>query len=173
MWLPDLLRCSNTPRAAWPRRAVLAAALAVAACGFTPVYGPQGAGQAIFGQIATREPRSADDFAFDRRLTERLGTLTQTAYQLDYTLRIASVGQAITPDEVTTRYSLNGTAAFTLTDTSGSVVTRGQVSSFTSYSATGTPVATVAAERDARNRLARMLADQVVTRLMAAAPTGP
>lgn len=152
---------------------VLAGALALTACGFTPVYGPQGTGHTLFGQIATRTPQTADEFAFDRRLTERLGTVTNSRYQLTYTLRTASVGQAITPEEVTTRYSLNGTAVFTLTDSTGQTVTDGQVSSFTSYSATGTPVATVAAERDARNRLARMLADQVVTRLLATAPKGP
>ena len=72
---------------------------------------------------------------------------------------------------MTTRYSLNGSADFRLTDAaSGATVTEGQVSSFTSYSTTGTTVATLTAEYDARQRLARMLADQVVTRLLAAAP---
>ena len=74
-------------------------------------------------------------------------------------------------DRITTRYSLNGSADFTLTDaTTGATVTKGQVSTFTSYSTTGTTVATLTAEYDARQRLARMLADQVVTRLLAAAP---
>lgn len=81
------------------------------------------------------------------------------------------VSQAITSDEVTTRYSLNGTADFVLTEqASGQQVTRGQVSTFTSYSTTGTTIATMSAEQDAHDRLARMLADQVVTRLLAIDP---
>ncbi len=81
------------------------------------------------------------------------------------------VPQAITPDQDTTRYSLNGTASYTLTDaTTRATVAQGQVSSFTSYSAVGTIIATTAAERDARQRLGTMLADQVVTRLLAAVP---
>ena len=53
---------------------------------------------------------------------------------------------------------------------SGRTVARGQVSSFTSYSTTGTTIATLAAEQDAHKRLARLLADQVVTRLLALDP---
>ena len=79
--------------------------------------------------------------------------------------------QAITPDEVTTRFSLNGTAAYRLTDAaSGAVVAQGEVSNFTSHSTVGTVIATTAAEADARGRLAVMLADQVVTRLLATVP---
>ena len=154
------------------RRAVLAGGLALltlSACGLTPVYGPGGAATRLWGQVRPADPRSIDDFAFNRRLAERLGGEGDT-YALDYRLRVGVVAQGITPDEVTTRYSLNGTADFTLTDASGAQVVAGQVSNFTSYSTTGTTVATLAAEADARGRLARMLADQVVTRLLAAVP---
>ena len=155
----------------WSRRAVLAAAPALAACGFQPVYGPGGAGTRLQGQVRVADPRTADDYAFLRRLTERLGPEEAARYELTYARRIASVGQAITPDEVTTRYSLNGTAAYTLTDAAtGAVVAQGEVSNFSSYSAEGTVIATNAAEQDARGRLAVMLADQVVTRLLATVP---
>ena len=153
------------------RRAVLAAMLALAACGFTPVYGPGGAGTKLHGQVRVADPVTQDDYAFLRRMTERLGPDASSRYDLAYQLRIAVVPQAITPDEVTTRYSLNGTAAFRLTETAtGRLVTEGEVSNFTSHSAVGSVVATVAAEQDARNRLAVMLADQVMTRLLAATP---
>lgn len=155
----------------WSRRAILAAALAVAACGFTPVYGPGGAGTRLQGQVRVADPVTADDYAFLRRMTERLGPTRDARYQLAYSLRIAVVPQAITPDEVTTRFSLNGTAVYTLTDSnSGTTVAQGEVSNFTSHSTVGTVIATSAAEQDARQRLAIMLADQVVTRLLATAP---
>lgn len=155
----------------WSRRAVLAAGLALAACGFQPVYAPGGAGTRLQGQVRVADPRTIDDYAFLRRLTERLGPEGAVRYDLAYALRIATVAQAITEDEVTTRYSLNGTAAYTLTESAtGAVVARGEVSNFASYSTVGTVIATNAAEGDARGRLAVMLADQVVTRLLATVP---
>lgn len=155
----------------WSRRGVILAGLALAGCGFSPVYGPDGVGARLFGQIRTADPKTPDDFSFAGRIAERMGPDSDARFALDYRLRIAVVPQAITPDEITTRYALNGSADFTLTESaSGRVVTRGQVSSFTSYSTTGTTIATMAAEQDAHERLARMLADQVVTRLMAVDP---
>lgn len=155
----------------WSRRAVLGAALLGGACGFTPVYGPGGAGTRLHGQVRVADPVTADDYAFLRRMTERLGPAESGRYELAYSLRIAVVPQAITPDEVTTRFSLNGTAIWTLTDSaSGATVAKGEVSNFTSHSTVGTVIATSAAERDARQRLAVMLADQVVTRLLASVP---
>lgn len=156
MWLPD-------------RRTVLLAALAVAGCGLSPVYGPGGAGGKLFGKVRPRDPGTPLDFVFNRRLSERLGPEDAAVYDLDYQINAGVVAQAITPDEVTTRYSLNGTADFALTGPDGAVITQGRVSSFTSYSTTGTTISTLAAEGDARERLALMLADQVVTRLLAAA----
>lgn len=150
------------------------AALALAGCGFTPVHAPGGPGQRLFGKVRTTDPQTIDDFAFVRRITERLGPESDALYALDYRLRIAIVPQAITPDEeVTTRYALNGSADFTLTEIAGGgVVTRGQVDNFTSYSTTGTTIATMSAEQDAHDRLAYMLADQVVTRLYGAVAAG-
>lgn len=155
----------------WSRRAVLAAALLAGACGFTPVYGPGGAGTRLQGQVRVADPVTADDYVFLRRMTERLGPAESGRYELNYSLRVAVVPQAITADEVTTRFSLNGTAAYRLTDsTSGATVAQGEVSNFTSHSTVGTVVATSAAEQAARARLAVMLADQVATRLLAVAP---
>ena len=152
----------------WSRRLALTTVLTLAACGFEPVYGPGGAGTRLQGQVRVADPRTADDYAFLRRMTERLGPEETARYDLGYRLQIASVGQAITPDEVTTRYSLNGTATYTLTDAAtGAVLAQGEVSNFSSYSTEGTVIATNAAEQDARGRLAVMLADQVVTRLLA------
>ena len=155
----------------WSRRAALAVALLAAGCGFTPVYGPGGAGTRLHGQVRVADPQTTDDYAFLRRMTERLGPAETGRYDLAYTLRVAALPQAITPDEVTTRFSLNGTATYRLTDSAtGATVAQGEVSNFTSHSTVGTVIATNAAEQDARNRLAVMLADQVVTRLLATVP---
>lgn len=114
------------------------------------------------------------DFAFLRQITDRLGRADSPEFELTYRLRIAVVPQAITPEEVTTRYALNGTAGYVLTDLdTNQVVAQGQVSNFSSYSTTGTTIATMSAEQDAHDRLAVMLADQVVTRLYGAVPAQP
>lgn len=158
------------------RRAVLlglGAALVLAGCGLTPVYGPGGGGARLFGKVRPRDPDTPLDFVFNQRLAERIGPDDAAVYDLDYRISATVAAQAITPDEVTTRYSLNGTADFTLTGPGGQVITQGRVSSFTSYSTTGTTVSTLAAEGGARERLALMLADQVVTRLLAAASKLP
>jgi len=155
----------------WSRRAFVLGALALAACGFAPVYGPGGTGGRLFGKVRTADPNSPDDFAFAGRIAERLGPEASASYELAWQMRIAVVPQAITPEEVTTRYALNGSAYYTLTElATGRAVTRGQVSSFTSYSTTGTTIATMTAEQDAHKRLARLLADMVVTRLLAVDP---
>lgn len=160
MWSPD-------------RRAALLALAALAGCGLTPVYGPAGGGGRLFGKVRPRDPETPLNFVFNHRLAERLGPEDAAVYDLDYRISAGVVSQAITPDEVTTRYSLNGTADFVLTGPDGAEITRGRVSSFTSYSTTGTTISTLAAEGDARERLALMLADQVVTRLLAAATRLP
>lgn len=160
-------------RASLPRRTALLGILALSACGLTPVYGPNGGGTKFFAKIRPRDPKDYQEFAFNRRLAERIGPDGEAVYELDYRMSIGVVPQAITPDEVTTRYSLNGTVEFALKNSAGSVLTSGRVSSFTSYSTTDTTIATLSAERDARERLARMLADQVVTRLLAASASLP
>ncbi|MFD1880440.1 LPS assembly lipoprotein LptE [Paracoccus pacificus] len=146
-------------------------AVGLAACGFTPVYGPGGGGTRLFGKVRPVDPVDGDGFMFVRRISERLGPDQGAVYALDYRITTATVPQAITPDQDTTRYALNGTVDFSLTEiATGRKITSGQASSFTSYSASGTVIATTAAERDAHQRLAVMLADQVITRLLAAAP---
>ncbi|AXC49043.1 hypothetical protein DRW48_04475 [Paracoccus suum] len=152
------------------RRAVIAgfgAVLALAACGFTPAYGPAGSGGKLRGRVRLQDPKTPDDFAFNARMAERLGG-EGSGYTLSYGLTLAATPQIRSLDDMTSRFALNGQASFRLTDAAGKIVTEGEVSSFSSYAASGTTVATVAAEADARARLATMLADQVMTRLLAA-----
>ena len=158
------------------RRAFLAltGAAALAACGFTPAYGPQGGGAALLGGVEADTPQTRDDFALVRRLSERLGPAQNPRYRLAYSVGTDVLGQAITPDNATTRYSLTGLADYTLHDSAtDAVLLTGRVTSFTSWSATGSNVATLAAEEDAHERLMRMLADQIVTRLLAQAGSLP
>lgn len=144
----------------------LAGALALAGCGFTPVYGPGGAGTALRNAVRVDDPVSRSDFQFLRAVEEILGPPTAPRYALAYTIETEEVGGGDVQDFGATRVQIFGTAAFTLTDTaSGQTVAQGEVAGNTAYSTTGTQLASFTAAEDAESRLMRMLADSVVTRL--------
>ncbi|MCX7565667.1 LPS assembly lipoprotein LptE [Sulfitobacter sp. F26169L] len=152
------------------RRTLIALPLVLAACGFTPVYGPDGSGSQLRGQVLVQEPSSQAGYLLTQRLETRLGRSGSAArYALDITITLEEDGLAINAAGDIIRFNLTGIVDFALRDTvAGSVVTSGKVRNFTAYSATGTTVATLAAERDAVERLMIILADQITARLYAA-----
>ena len=147
------------------RRIALLGLLALAGCGFTPVYGPGSTARALRDSVQITAPETVEGYRLLQALRDRLGDSTGTAYDLSVTLDISEVAAATTPDGSTTRYTLPGRASYVLTTLAGITLTQGTVDSFTSYSATGTTVATSTAQADARARLAQLLADQIVARL--------
>ncbi|NEX46747.1 LPS assembly lipoprotein LptE [Pseudotabrizicola algicola] len=150
------------------RRSVLFAPLALMACGFAPAYGPGGAARALEGRIRVADPNDKLGFDLVERLEERLGRPQAPRFDLAYTIVTKAETLGITPENAITRYHLTGHIDWTLTSRdSGQRVTGGRVQGFTAYSATGSTVAGLAAEQDAAFRLMRMLADQIVTRLIA------
>lgn len=155
------------------RRTALGALLALGACGFTPVYAPGGAGERLRGRIAVEAPETPDGARLGARLEDRLGLATVPAAILAVSLDIETSPAAITPDGSTTRYDIVGRAAWTLTRADGTVLAESEETGFAGYSATGSTVALATAEADAQARLAILLADAIVTRLLLAAPDLP
>jgi LPS-assembly lipoprotein len=152
------------------RRTFLFAPLALAACGFTPAYAPGGAATRLMGTVRAADPSNKNAFDFVERVEERLGRPEAARYDLAYSIVTETVGVGITPDNRITRYNLKGAIDWTLSDTAtGARITGGRVQSFTAFAATGSTVAGLAAEEDAAYRLMRLLADQIVTRLVAEA----
>lgn len=145
------------------------AAAALTACGFAPAYGPQGSAGQLQSRVRMSDPTDKASFDLVERLEARLGRPNTEVYDLAYVITTKAIGVGITTDGSTTRYNLTGKVDWTLTErSSGTRLTGGTVNSFTSYSATGSTVAGLAAEEDAALRLMRILADQIVTRLIAA-----
>lgn len=144
----------------------------MAACGFTPAYGPEGPGTALRGQITLAEPSDRDGFEFRNRLEDRLGRAQgATRYRMNYSIATEPVGAGVQPSGAITRYTLRGKAKYVLvTEATGQTAASGVVESFTSWSTSGSTVATLASEEDANRRLMIILADQVVARVLAAAP---
>jgi LPS-assembly lipoprotein len=153
------------------RRAVLALLIALPACGFTPAYAPGGPAAGLQNSIRIDDPTDKNAFDLVERLEERLGRPQAAPYRLGYTITTSPIGVGISPENAITRYNLTGSVDWSLTDATGARIAGGRVDNFTSYSATGSTVAGLAAEEDASFRLMRILADQIVIRLIATAPT--
>ncbi len=147
----------------------LAGAGALSACGFRPAYAPGGPAVGLKGDIRVADPYDKNGFDLVERLEERLGPPRSPRFVLTYGIGIQSVGVAVTPDLSITRYNLNGTVTWQLVPVGGgAAVASGEARNFTSFSATGTTVASVTtAQVDATRRLMRILADAIVTELVA------
>lgn len=150
------------------RRSLIILPFVLAACGFTPVYGPGGSGAALYGSVSLPAPSSEESYLLHRNLEERLGHSEAPKYHLTLKQRLQRQGQAVTVTGEITRFSLIGHVEYSLASlTDGSVVSSGKVDNFTGYSATGSTVETFAAENDALERLMAILADQIVAQLHA------
>ena len=113
------------------RRAVLAgmgaaASTAVlAACGFSPAYGPNGIGTRLRNQIVADAPDSRTEYAFVAQLEDRLGRNLSAPYALRYALTTSEDGVAITADQVTQRYHIAGQLTYSVVEqASQTVLTR-------------------------------------------------
>ncbi len=151
------------------RRFLLLAPLALAACGFQPVYAPGGSGTRLQNRVQVSEPNDRSTYLLVRQIEERLGRATDPAYNLTLNLSTWIAGLGIDPAGNTNRYNLIGLAGYTLSDiSSGQAIVSGSINNFTGYFAAGSTVQTLAAERDARERLMVIIGDQLVARLLAA-----
>jgi LPS-assembly lipoprotein len=155
-----------------PRFSALILVLAlggVSACGFRPLYGE------VAGAVGD-ERLAAVDIALiaDRsgqivrnRLLTRMqpaGEVAPSTHQLDVDLSESSIGLAVERDETATRTNITVTAQIALTDlANGEIVLLQSVSSYTSYDTLTAEYATLSAERDARERALRDLADRIAT----------
>lgn len=158
---------SNRPT----RRIALLGLLGLAGCGFAPIYGD---GAAIQGAFAFETDESILGFRLRARLKDRLGQPSSAKFVLKASLDASERAAAITEDGDTSRLNVIGAATWSLTDlTTNQQIETGKVEAFTSYSATGSTVATQTAKDDARARLAVILADMIVTRVLLATADHP
>lgn len=148
--------------------AALALTLTFAACGFEPVYGPGGTGTKLQNRVLVDTPIDREGFLLVRQLEERLGRAGDPAYRLAIELTVREEDRAIDPDGDIRRFHVIGEAEYALSDAeTGAVLLSDDVGNFVGYSATGTTVATLAAQRDATERLMTILADEIVLQLQA------
>lgn len=159
------------------RRLLLAAAtaLALAACGFTPLYAPGAPASRMAGRVDVAVLEGEPGFILRERLTERLGPPAAPTHRLEVRLELRRYGVALTQQNVTTQFDVIGTAEYRLVPLAGGpAVAAGEVRAVTGFSApelqTASAFASLAAEDDAERRLAVDLAERIVQRLALAAP---
>lgn len=144
----------------------------LAGCGFTPAYGPNGVANDLLNSILIDKPNNHDTYLLNRHLETRLGRSVNPTFAMSTKITVTEEQMAISANNITNRFNVIGQVEFSLRDlASDTVTTTGTVNSFTGYSATGTTAATQAAAHDARERLMVILADQIITRLIATTPT--
>ena len=145
--------------------------MALAACGFSPLYGgPENRNinqELAYVNITSIEER--DGQIIHNFLLDRLNPSGRRA-DSRYTLSVAvsrtthEIGLKFT--EEATRAKLTLIARYFLTrDTDGKILAEGSVRSVNSYNISDSEFARVASERDATERAAREVSDEIKTRL--------
>ena len=144
--------------------------MALTACGFAPVYGTDGSANVLMGSVLVQEPKTRDGYLLTKQLESLLGRTTDPRFDLGLEITTTLETLNINAEGDIERYNLIGSATYTLRDKqTGKITASGRVNSFTGYSATGTTVATQAAQQDAQKRLMTILADLIITNLIATA----
>ena len=171
----------------WHRAVRIAAAavlsLALAGC-FTPLYGPTASGERLDAVLAAIEVDPVETPAAFDRLSHYLRS--ELVFDLNgsgeavpkrYKLAVAYAQQVTSPiiDAATGRAqsaTVLGEATYTLLTLDGKVVTSGKAFGNATYDRSQQRFATVRAARDADIRLAKVLSEQIRTRVAAALATG-
>lgn len=151
------------------RRIFLLSLVALAGCGFQPVHAPGGPAHGLRGRIAVASPSDEEGRALARRLEDRLGLAQSDDLLLSADIRLREEAEGFLADGSISRYMVLGEVEWQL-HRGEEVVRRGRERAFTGYSATSTTVATIFAQRDARERLMVILADRIVADLLSGAP---
>lgn len=170
-----------------PRRlgCVVAAVLSLASGGcLRPLYGPTASGQPLAAAMAAVDVEPVQSAAGQERLGHYLRS--ELTFNLDgsgqpspkrYRLAMTASERVQTPivNSVTGRAdsaTVMVAVVYKLTAVDGRTVAEGTAQSSASYDRTSQRFASVRAARDAEIRLARVLADQIRTRLSTALLTG-
>ena len=119
-------------------------------------------------RVLVDQPNDRSGYLLVQQLETRLGRAGDPAFRLAVDLNVREESLTRGPDGDIRRFHLIGNATYSLSDSAtGAVVVTDKLDTFVAYSATGTTVATLAARRDAQQRLMIILADQIVLRLQA------
>lgn len=136
--------------------ALALAALALAGCGFTPLYGRPGVGAALSSvQVSVPDGRAGQ--LMREHLDDALSrdSNLKPQYRMDLQISEQRYPRGIRVDNVATRYEYVLTAAYTLVSTAtGGTAKVGRVRVEVTYDSADQPYASIAAQQDAQDRAA-------------------
>lgn len=153
-------------------------ALALAACTAQPLYGPTPGGQAVTTALDRITIDEVDDRVAQQVRNNLLFNLnshtgSQPAYRMRLTTTTAEHPLGVTPVESAPAYSVTVTVTFTVTALADDkVVLRETRRASASYDRVNQVFSNVRARRDAENRAAEAVANDIRIRLAAAAAQG-
>jgi LPS-assembly lipoprotein len=158
------------------RRILSLAALALlSGCGLHPLYSGGGSGPvaASLTQVEIAPIEGKSGWLMANALRDRLGSGGGAAYRLDVRLDDSIAGLGVRRDDSVTRERRTLRARYQLVDTStGRTLVDAAAGSDAGIDVVQSEYATIAAENTAQERLAAIVADQVVARLALYARTG-
>jgi len=147
-----------------PTLAVLGLTLGLGGCaGFTPLYASQGVSPKL-AAIEVTQPDGRLGFYMREYLEDSLARdRTQAAaYRLSFANRELRVPRGITISNVASRYEVDLSTNYTLTEiATGKVVTRGLVQVNVTYDVQNQPYASLAAQQDGERRVAEQAAERL------------
>jgi LPS-assembly lipoprotein len=149
---------------------LVAASLALNACGLRPLYGGGESGRVatVIRSVSVQPISGQTGWLVRTALVDRLGEPSGTAarYRLEVELDDDLTGLGIRGDSAVTRERRTLRARYRLVENStGAVVLDATAGSDAGIDVVGSEYATVAAEQTAVERLSQVLADQIVARL--------
>lgn len=161
------------------RSALLLAVLALPGCGLHPLYagGGSGAVATALNRVDVSPIQGKAGWLMANALRDRLGAGGNggaAKYRLDVKLDDQITGLGVRPDNSVSRERRSLRARFQLVDAaSGAVVVDATAGSDAGIDVITSEYATIAAENSALERLADIVADQIVTRLAVYARRSP
>ena len=159
------------------RRFVPLLALSLSACGLHPLYsgGSSGTVASTLRAVEVGPIDGQDGWLIRNKLIDRLGSQSSTPqYRLEVKLDDSITGYGIRGDRAVTRERRTLRARYQLVSlSSGTVVLDATAGSDAGIDVVSSEYATVAAEQTAVERLADVVADQIVARLGAYAAHAP
>ena len=149
---------------------VATASLALAACGFTPMYASGGNVAPRLSSIDVVAPQGRVGYLLREDLDDALAhdKTTASAYRLDLEVNQSRDPHGLRRDDVAERYELGVSVKYTLTEiATGKIVHAGQVTTEVSYDAADQPYAGIAARQDSQQRAASDAARKIQLQLAA------
>ncbi|WP_426032314.1 LPS assembly lipoprotein LptE [Caulobacter sp. DWP3-1-3b2] len=147
----------------FPAALIAASAVALAGCGFTPLYGPQVVTKGL-GAIEVVAPEGRSGYLVREQLDDALARDVNVlpSHKLVFTLKEMRYARGVRVDNVANRYELNLTAYWQLLDAkTGLTVRAGTANAAVTYDSADQPYAAIAAQQDGQERAATEVARKI------------